>query len=62
MRSLFRHYWISISMTIAVAFLGVTMWLLRLPTTWVTGELLLGVIMTAFTVATERDTAQHEDT
>ena len=62
MRSLFRLYWISISMLVAVAFLGVTMWLLWLPATWITGELLLGVIVTVATMAIERDTAQREDT
>ena len=62
MRSLFRHYWISISMIIAVAFLGIMMWLLWLPVTWVTGELLLGVIMTVVMTAVERDAAQREDT
>ena len=62
MRSLFRHYWISISMIIAIAFLGIMMWLLWMPVTWVTGELLLGVIMTVVMMAIERDTAQREDT
>jgi hypothetical protein len=42
---LFRHYWISICLIIAVAFLGMMMWLLWFPVTWVIGELLLGTVI-----------------
>ena len=62
MRSILRHYWISIAMILAVAFLGTMMWLLWFPATWIAGELLLGVIMAVVMVAIERDTAQREDT
>jgi hypothetical protein len=61
MRNLFRHHWISTSMIVIVAFLGVTMWLLGFPVTWVSGELLFGVAMIVGMIAIERDAAQGED-
>jgi uncharacterized membrane protein AbrB (regulator of aidB expression) len=62
MKYLFRHYWISICLIIAVAFLGLMMWLLRFPVTWVLGELLLGAVITVLTVRLERDAAPGKDT
>ena len=59
---LFRHYWISICLIIAVAFLGLMMWLLLFPITWVAGELLLGAVITVLTVIGERDAAPGKDT
>jgi hypothetical protein len=59
---LFRHYWISICLIIAVTFLGLMMWLLRFPVTWVIGELLLGTVIAVLIVRLERDAAPGKDT
>ena len=59
---LFRHYWISICLIIAIAFLGLMTWLLRLPVTWVLGELLLGAVITILTVRLERGASRGNDT
>jgi hypothetical protein len=46
----------------AFAFLGLMMWLLWFPVTWVLGELLLGAVITVLTVRLERDAAPGKDT
>jgi hypothetical protein len=59
---LFRHYWISICSIVAVAFLGLMMWLLLFPVTWVVGELLLGAVFSVLTAIGERGAAPGKDT
>jgi len=59
---LFRYYWISICLIIAFAFLGLMMWLLWFPVTWITGELVLGAVIAILTVRMERDAAPGKDT
>ena len=58
---LFRHYWISICLIIAFAFLGLMMWLLLFPVTWVVGELLLGAVISVLTAIGEREAARGKD-
>jgi hypothetical protein len=46
---------------IALSFLGLMMWLLRFPIAWVTGELLLGAVITALTAMEERGAAPRKE-